>query len=355
MFVWSYTYMSNGASQTGQSSATYYYTAPVTPPPPTHGITISISANKGTSIAVNTPIVFTATITYSSGNNIITFYQNGVKEQSGSFTSFGTAFSTAGTYIINATVIDNMGNSNTSNIITETVSGTVSSLSISISSSLNPATVGTSVTFTASISGSSGGNTITFYQNSSVVQSSTLTTYTTSFDGMGSYTISATVTDSSSQTASSNVLTEQVTSTTNTTKNTSTSIGGYVLIGGIANPNKLNVTVNSTLSIIFYPTSGTSSIYIVQLEVVTTGGQTIWVPMNHNNNGTYNSNYVPSTKGTYTLNVFANTTSTTHEIHSTTLNVGKASNIFTPYAIILMIVGLLVIFVGVALWKEVGV
>jgi len=112
---------------------------------------------------------------------------------------FSYSFSSAGSYTVEVTVMDSLG---------ETYSTSVSitinnNPSVSVSSSQNPTDVGNSVTFTASESGGTGTISYAWTINGVSVGSGATLDYT--FSSSGSYTVTTTVTDSDGHTASASV------------------------------------------------------------------------------------------------------------------------------------------------------
>ena len=97
-------------------------------------------------------------------------------------------------------VIESDSNSSSTGTITVNADPTVT-----VSSSQNPTDIGNSVTFTASASNGSGGFTYAWY-NAGTLESSTASTYNTSFSASGSYNISVTATDSSGYSVSSYII-----------------------------------------------------------------------------------------------------------------------------------------------------
>src|SRR3984957_410794 len=161
-----------------------------TPNPSALGSAITLSTNPGGahsgSVSFNYYWGTTAGVTPS----------NLIKSGSGLISTSWTP-SAAGTYYLYATVTpypDGFCSAGTSNIVTQVVKGT--STTVAVTSSLNPSTYGSSVTFTATVSPSAATGTIQFQSGganlgSPVTLSSGRATYSTSTLAAGTNSITA--------------------------------------------------------------------------------------------------------------------------------------------------------------------
>jgi hypothetical protein len=155
--------------------------------------TVSISASP-TTIDYGQSVTFSSTVSGGTSPFTYQWYLNrsavsGVTSSTWTSTSLPT-----GSPTINVSVTDSAGYIANSNTVTETVHPVIS---VTLSSSANPSTVNTQVTFTATASGGSGTYTnFAFYMNSNLEQSGSSDTWSYTFTSIGNYTISVTVTDS---------------------------------------------------------------------------------------------------------------------------------------------------------------
>ena len=176
--------------------------------------TITESVNTDPSVAISSSqnptdvgdsITFTATGTGGTGAFSYVWYLNGAT-QSSTTSTFSTSFSSAGTYYVNVTVEDTLGDT-ASYSFKETVN---IDPTVTIVSSQNPTDAGNSVTFTASGSGGTGSYSYQWYLNGNAVSGATSSTYTTSFSSAGSDSVYVILTDGAGNTATSSTITETV-------------------------------------------------------------------------------------------------------------------------------------------------
>ena len=183
----------------GNSATSSTITETVNPDP---SVTISSSQNP---TDIGNSVTFTASGSGGTGAFTYTWYLNGATQSSTSST-FSYSFSSAGTYYVNVTVKDSLGDS-ASYSLNETV---YSDPSATISSSQNPTDVGNSVTFTSSPSGGSGSYTYQWYLNGNAVSGATSSTYATSFSSVGTESVYVIIHDSVGNSAQSSTITETV-------------------------------------------------------------------------------------------------------------------------------------------------
>ncbi|MCL5990143.1 MAG: PKD domain-containing protein, partial [Candidatus Thermoplasmatota archaeon] len=155
--------------------------------------TVSASANV-TTADVNYPIEFSASP--SGGTSPYSYSWTIGSTQVSTSEDFSHSFSTAGTYTVEVTVTDSVG---------ETYSASVSitinnNPTVTVDSSQNPTDVGNSVTFTAPETGGTGTISYAWYINGASEGSGSTLDY--SFSSAGTYSMKVVVTDSDGHTAS---------------------------------------------------------------------------------------------------------------------------------------------------------
>ncbi len=133
--------------------------------------------------------------TFSIGTGVPAYtyqwYDNGTAVSGATNSTYTTSFSSSGSDSVYVVITDGASNTAQSNTITETVNVDPS---VSISSSQNPTDVGNSITFTATVTGGTSPYTYAWY-NSGTLESSTSSTYTTSFSSSGTYVIEVIIKD----------------------------------------------------------------------------------------------------------------------------------------------------------------
>ncbi len=162
--------------------------------------TVSASSNVS-SADVNYPIEFSSSP--SGGTSPYTYSWTIGGTQVSTSQDFSYSFSSAGSYTVEVTVTDAIGETYSASV-TVTINNNPS---VSVSSSQNPTDAGNAVTFTASESGGTGTISYAWTVNGASEGSGSTLDY--SFSSAGSYTIEVTVTDSDGHVASS-TLTETV-------------------------------------------------------------------------------------------------------------------------------------------------
>ena len=150
---------------------------------------------------VNVPYIFVQSIndtvmpTFTIGAGVPAYtyqwYLNGNAVSGATSSTYTTSFTASGTDSVYVVITDGAGNTAQSNTITETVNVDPS---VTITSSQNPTDVGNSVTFTATVTGGTSPYTYAWY-NSGTLESSTSSTYTTSFSSSGTCVIEVIIKD----------------------------------------------------------------------------------------------------------------------------------------------------------------
>ena len=167
---------------------------------------VSISTSQNPTDVGNS-ITFTASGTAGTPSYSYQWYLNGNAVSGATSSTYTTSFSSSGSDSVYVILTDFVGNTATSNTITETVN---SDPSVSISTSQNPTDVGNSITFTAAGSYGTGSYTYQWYLNGNAVSGATNASYTISFGNAGSDSIYVVLADSVGNKATSSTLTETV-------------------------------------------------------------------------------------------------------------------------------------------------
>ncbi|MBX8643895.1 MAG: PKD domain-containing protein [Thermoplasmata archaeon] len=166
--------------------------------------TVSISSSQNPTDAGNS-VTFTASASLGTSPFSYAWYVNSATQSSTS-QSLDYTFSSPGTYYVNVTVKDSLGDSS-SYSFSETVNVDPS---VTISSSPAPTDVGVNVTFTATGSGGTGSYSYQWYLNGAAVSGATSSTYTTSFGSSGTDAIYVKLTDDAEYSVQSSTLEETV-------------------------------------------------------------------------------------------------------------------------------------------------
>ena len=240
--------------------------------------TVSASSNVS-SADVGYPIEFSSSP--SGGTSPYTYSWTIGGSQVSTSQDFSYSFSSAGSYTVEVTVTDSIGETYSASV-TVTINNNPS---VSISSNQNPTDVGNSVTFTASESGGTGTISYAWYINGASEGSGSTLDY--SFSSAGSYTVEVIVTDSDGHIASYSI-TETVYSDPSVTISSSqnpTDVGNSVTFtaspaGGSGsytyqwylNGNAFSGATSSTYTTSF-SFSGTEEIYVVIKDSVGNSAQ----------------------------------------------------------------------------------
>ncbi|MGP6221075.1 PKD domain-containing protein, partial [Caldiplasma sukawensis] len=158
--------------------------------------TVSASANVS-SADVGYPIEFSSSPSGGTGPYTYSWIIGG--SQVSTSQDFSYSFSTAGTYTVEVTITDSVGETYSA-WVTVTI---INNPSVSVTSSQNPTDVGNSVTFTASESGGTG--TISYAWTINGASEGSGSTLDYSFSSSGTYTVEITVTDSDGHTATASI------------------------------------------------------------------------------------------------------------------------------------------------------
>jgi hypothetical protein len=185
-------------------------------------VTLASSANPST---YGASVTFTATVSPSAATGTVTFKDGsttlGTGTLSGGKATFSTSTLTAGSHSITASYGGATNyNSSTSSTLTQTVNKV--STTVTLSSSANPSTYGSSVKFTATVTPSTCTGTVTFFDGSTSLGTGALSsgkaTFSTSTLTAGSHSITASYGgDSNCNTSTSSVLTQTVNKANSTT------------------------------------------------------------------------------------------------------------------------------------------
>jgi hypothetical protein len=206
-------------------------------------VTLASSANPST---YGASVTFTATVSPSAATGTVTFKDGtttlGTGTLSGGKATFSTSTLTAGSHSITAAYGGATNyNSSTSSALTQTVNK--ANTTLTLASSKNPSTYGSSVTFTATVSPSAATGTATFKDGSTTLGTGTVSngkaTFSTSTLIAGSHPITAVYGgDTNYNTSTSSALTQTVNKATTTVTLTSSS-----------NPSASGVTVIFTATV----------------------------------------------------------------------------------------------------------
>jgi hypothetical protein len=190
--------------------------------------TLSSSANPST---YGSSVTFTATVTPLAATGTVTFKDGSTTLGTGTLSSgkatYSTSKLTAGSHSITASYGgDTNYNSSTSSALTQTVNKANST--VTLSSSANPSTYGSSVKFTTTVTPSSCTGTVTFKDSSTTLGTGTLSsgkaTFSTSTLTAGSHSITGSYGgDSNCNSSTSSALTQTVNKANTTTTLSSSS------------------------------------------------------------------------------------------------------------------------------------
>jgi len=204
---------------------------------------LSSSANPST---YGSSVTFTATVTPSAATGTVTFNDGsttlGTGTLSGGKATFSTSTLTAGSHSITAAYGGATSyNTSTSSTLTQTVNK--ANTTLTLASSKNPSTYGSSVTFTATVSPSAATGTVTFKDGSTILGTGTVSsgkaTFGTSTLIAGSHSITAVYGgDTNYNTSTSSALTQTVNKTNTTTT-----------VASSSNPSASGVTVAFTATV----------------------------------------------------------------------------------------------------------
>jgi hypothetical protein len=206
-------------------------------------VTLASSANPST---YGASVTFTATVSPSAATGTVTFKDGSATLGTGTLSSgkatFSTSTLTAGSHSITAAYGGATNyNGSTSSELTQTVNK--ANTTLTLASSKNPSTYGSSVTFTATVSPSAATGTVTFKDGTTTLGTGTVSsgkaTFSTSTLIAASHSITAVYGgDTNYNTSTSSALTQTVNKATTTVTLTSSS-----------NPSASGVTVTFTATV----------------------------------------------------------------------------------------------------------
>ncbi|MCL5794530.1 MAG: PKD domain-containing protein, partial [Candidatus Thermoplasmatota archaeon] len=227
---------------------------------------------------------------------------------SGSTSSFSYTFSSTGSFLLDYSVTDTNGYTQSTSL-TQTVN---SDPTVSISSSQNPTDVGKSITLTASASGGTGSYSYQWYESGSAISGATSSTYTTSdYSSSGTYDYYVAVTDGAGYTVDSSTLGETVNSdpTVSASSNVSSADVNYPIEfsaspSGGTSPYTYSWTIGGTqvsTSQDFSHSFSTAGSYTVDVTVTDSVGKTysasVTVTINNNPSVSISSSQNPTDVG----------------------------------------------------------
>ena len=160
----------------------------------------SISENR-TYVDVGVPVSFTSSLSGGTGSyGSYSWTENGNQFSTSQNPSYSFSSADTSGASISFSAKDSAGDSfSSSNTLTLYI---YSAPTVSLTSSANPTTPNTQITFTASASGGYGSYNYAFYIGSTQEQSGSSNTYSTSFSSSGTYSVKVVVTDQGGGTAS---------------------------------------------------------------------------------------------------------------------------------------------------------
>jgi uncharacterized protein YjdB len=215
-------------------------------------VTLTSSSNPST---YGNSVTFTATVTPSAATGTVTFKDGSTTLGTGTLSSGKTTFSTStltvGSHSITAAYGGDANyNGSTSSVLTQTVNK--ASTTVTLASSKNPSTFGTSVKFTATLSPSAAPGTVTFNDGSTALGTGTISsgkaTFSISTLTAGSHSITAAYAGGANYNSSTSaVLTQTVNKGTTTTTLASSSnpsaFGSSVTFTATVSPSTATGTV----------------------------------------------------------------------------------------------------------------
>jgi hypothetical protein len=206
-------------------------------------VTVTSSANPS---AYGSSVTFTATVTPTTATGTMTFADGSTTLGTGIVSSGQATFSIStlavGSHSITASYGgDANDNSNTSSVLTQTVNKV--NTTVTLASSANPSTYGSSVTFSATVSPATATGTVTFTDGSTTLGTGTISsgtaTYSTSTLAVGSHSITASYGGDTNDNSSTSSVLAQAVNAVNTT----------VIVASSANPSAYGSLVTFTATV----------------------------------------------------------------------------------------------------------
>jgi hypothetical protein len=217
----------------------------------TSSVSLTSSLNPST---YGSSVTFTATVTPSTATGTVTFKDGSTTLGTGTIASGKTTYSssklTGGSHSITAAYAgDTNDTASTSAALTQTVNQV--STTVTLMSSSNPSTYGSSVNFTATVTPATATGTVTFKDGSTTLGTATISggtaTYATSTLAMGSHSITASYGgDTNDKSSASTALTETINKAYTTVTLTSS-----------ANPSTYGSSVTFKATVMPYAATGT--------------------------------------------------------------------------------------------------
>jgi hypothetical protein len=320
----------------GSHTITAVYTGDANnaPSPPSPPVTQIVNQAATTTVVhsslnpstVGQTVTFTATVTNAGGGTptptgTVQFAVDGTNQGSPVpvNVAFATGLLTVGNHSITATYNGDSNNLGSSGALTQNVNQAATTTTLT--SSLNPSTLGAPVTFTATVTNSGGGTpsptgTVTYFDGPSLVASLPLTggvaTFTTGSLTTGNHTITAAYGGDSNNIGSSRQLTQNVTGaapTITTANNTTFRVGvaGTFTVATTGSPTPTLSEVGALPAGVTFVDNGNGTAGLSGTPAAGTNGS---YPLTI----TANNGVAPNATQTFTLTV--NTTSTTTSLTS---------------------------------------
>ncbi|MBO0888941.1 PKD domain-containing protein, partial [Candidatus Bathyarchaeota archaeon] len=183
---------------------------------------------------------------------------------SGTGSSFSTTYNTKGTKTITVTGTDSASPANTA---TASATVTINPLALSVTASgPTSATIGQAVTYTASATGGTSPYTFAWTATGGSPSSGTGSSFTTTFNSAGTFTVTVTATDGNSKTASNSVT---------------------VTVGGVSGANPTQTTINCNPGSVMVNGAVTCTARVVDKSTTSPSTPTGTVSFTTNSTGTF--------------------------------------------------------------------
>ena len=272
-------------------------------------ITLASSANPST---YGSSVTFTATVTPTTATGTVTFTDGsatlGTATISNGSATYSTSTLAGGSQSIKASYGgDTNDNSSTLTTLTQTVNKR--NTTVTLASSANPSTYGSSVTFTATVTPTTATGTVTFTDGSTTLGTATISngsaTYSTSTLASGSQSIAASYGgDTNDNSSTSSVLTQTVNK-----KNTT------VMLASSANPSTYGASVTFTATVT--PATATGTV------TFTDGSATLGTATISNGSATYSTSTLASGAQSITASYGGDTNDNSSTLTTLTQTVNK--------------------------------